>query len=88
LKKSFTISRKEAVVGDPSILRAAILKETGSEDQAASILRSLDRMGSDPSILFYEMTLETRTPRLGGKVSGAWRVRADRGGIPVTAPPQ
>jgi hypothetical protein len=79
LKKSFTISHGDAVLGNPSELMAEILKETGSQPQADSILRSLKRLGSDPSILFYEMTLESRTGRFGGIASSAWRVRADRG---------
>ena len=78
MKKSFTISRQEALVAD-SILLAGFVKETGSEAQAQSILRSMQRLGTDGSIIYYEMTLETRTARHGGIASSAWRVRADRG---------
>jgi hypothetical protein len=79
LKNSFTISNEDAVFDDPSALMAEVLKETGSQAEAESIVRSLLRHGSDPSILFYEMTLESRPGRFGGVRAGAWRVRADRG---------
>jgi hypothetical protein len=88
LKKSFRITREEAEVGDPTILMAAILEEAGSEEHARSIFRSLKRMGTDPSILSYEMTLETRSSRLGGAVSSAWRVSADRGTTSVPDTPR
>ena len=78
LNKSFSISREQAAVADPAILMALILRETGSEDEAKSILRTLERMGRDPSILTYDMTLETRRSRTTG-LKGAWRVRAYRG---------
>jgi hypothetical protein len=82
LKKSFTISRGDAVDFGPAALMEEILKETGSRLQAESIVRSLKRHGSDPSILFYEMTLETRTGRSGAVGAAVWRVRADRGRAP------
>lgn len=79
MKKSFSISRAQATVEDPAALMAMILRETGSEAQAKSILRSMERMGTDdPSVLSYDMTLETRRSRTAGVVSGAWRVRAYR----------
>jgi uncharacterized protein involved in type VI secretion and phage assembly len=88
LKKSFTISHEDEVLHNPSDLMAEVLKETGSQAQAESIVRSLQRIGSDPSILFYEMTLETRVGRLGGVGSSAWRVRADRGRPAVVDSPE
>jgi hypothetical protein len=79
LKKSFTIPCTDAEITDFASLMPQIVSETGSETEAASILRSLERLGTDPSILFYEMTLVTRGPRQGGVATSAWRVRADRG---------
>lgn len=79
MKKSFTIPRTDTIGDDLPALTAEIVKATGSETEAASIVRSLQRLGTDPSILFYEMTLVTRGPRYGGVATPAWRVRADRG---------
>lgn len=84
--KKFTIRRTDAAASDLSTLMPRIVEETGSELQAASIMRSLERLGTDPTILFWEMTLETRGPRLGGTPNSAWRVRADRG-VKVVADP-
>jgi hypothetical protein len=85
LKNSFTIPRAEASSSDESALIAKLVGATGSETDATSILRSMQRIGTDPSILFYEMTLMTRGPRNGGVSTSAWRVRADRG-RPVVEP--
>lgn len=79
LTKSFSISRAQATVADPAILMAQIVRETGSEAHAKSILRSMERMGTDASVLSYDMTLETRRSRTAGVAVGAWRVRAFRG---------
>jgi hypothetical protein len=79
LSKEFTIARTDAMAKDLSSVLPRIVDATGSETEAASIFRSLERLGTDPSILFYEMTLVTRGPRQGGASSSAWRVRADRG---------
>ena len=84
MKKSFRVRCTDATTQDPTSLLPRIVEETGSEAEAASILRSIERLGTDPSILFYEMTKEMRGPRSGGTASTAWRVRADRGAPPVT----
>jgi hypothetical protein len=86
LKKTFTLSRAEATVSDPAVLMAQIVRETGSEAQAQSILRSIERIGTDPSVLSYDMTLETRRSRTAGVLTGAWRVRAYRSGPSLGAP--
>lgn len=87
MKKSFTLPRTDALAENPSSLMAEIVSATGSETEAASILRSLCRLGTDPSIRFYEMTLVTKRSRQGGAATSAWRVRADRGTAPAPAPP-
>jgi hypothetical protein len=65
-----------------------ILDATGSASDAASIFRSMERLGTDPSILFYEITSVVRGSRHGGVSTSAWRVRADRGVREVEAPPE
>jgi hypothetical protein len=42
-------------------------------------MRSLERMGTDESIEFFEVTEVTGSRRVGGAPSAGWRVRADRG---------
>jgi hypothetical protein len=42
-------------------------------------MRSLQRMGTDPSIDHFEMTEITSARKHGGAAPVAWRVRADRG---------
>ena len=86
MQKSFTITRADVTSDDLDSLRPEILSVTGSETEAASIMRSLERIGTDPSILAYEMTQVTRGPRLGGVSTSAWRVRADRGLPPAPVP--
>ena len=79
MSKRFTIARTDALANDLSSVMPQIVDATGSQADAASIFRSLERLGTDPSILFYEMTLIVRGPRHGGASTSAWRVRADRG---------
>jgi len=88
LKKSFTIPRTDESDENPSSLLPALVEATGSETDAASVLRSVQRLGTDPSILFYEMTMETRGPRGGGVSTHAWRVRADRGEPKIAEQPE
>jgi hypothetical protein len=87
LKKTFTISRHDLSTQSTSTLEMQITNTTGSEKETASILRSLERLGRDPSILSYEMSLEVRAARYGGIATNAWRVRADRGRKPEVEAP-
>jgi hypothetical protein len=58
-------------------LREEIRAHTGCEEEAASILRSIQRLGSDPSIRRYEMTpAKTRAYARATRVN--WSVRAVR----------
>lgn len=82
MKKSFTIARADVAGADQDSLRAEILEATGCESEADSILRSLERMGSDPSIEFYEMIPVASRRGYGGPTTNSWRVRADRGEVP------
>lgn len=56
MKETFTISRAQFLSGDRYALRSEILRRTGSEEEVSSILRSMERLGSDRSIVGYEMT--------------------------------
>ena len=79
MKNSFTMTRAEVIRSDAATLRASIVAATGSESGAESIMRSLQRMGTDPSIDHFEMTEITSARKHGGAAPVAWRVRADRG---------
>ena len=79
MKKSFTITRAELVANDEAHLRTEIVKATGSEIDAASVMRSLERLGSDPTIDYYEISHVAGRRMHGGAATSAWRVRADRG---------
>lgn len=81
MRHSFTMTRAEVADSDPATLRAAIVAATGSEMGAESILRSLERMGADPSIDYFEMTEVSGSRRFGGAAPAGWRVRADRGAV-------
>jgi hypothetical protein len=79
LSTTFIITRTDAMANNLASVMPQIVDLTGSETEAASIFRSLERLGTDPSILFYEITSVVRGPRHGGVSTSAWRVRADRG---------
>lgn len=79
MERSFTMTRAQVHAATPDALRAALISATDSTLGAESIMRSLERMGTDPSIEYYEMSEVSGRSRYGGAVSGAWRVRADRG---------
>jgi hypothetical protein len=79
LKNSFIITRAEILAADADALKASIVVATGSESGADSILRSIERMGTDDSIEHFEMTEITGSRRYGGAAPAGWRVRADRG---------
>jgi hypothetical protein len=78
MKRSFTLPRASVVDADGSTLLNQVASHTGSENEAASILRSLERLGSDASIHCYEMT-PAPPPRAYRPTSPvAWSVRAVR----------
>jgi hypothetical protein len=72
------MSREQALSADA---KAQILDATGSESGTDSIMRSLERMGTDPSIEYFEMMQVAGARRAGGAALFAWRVRADRGHV-------
>ena len=74
---SFSIVPSRLSADDPSLVDD-IRARTGSDTATAAILRSVERFGSDPSILRYEISPQS-TARFGGKPSPvAWTVRAVR----------
>jgi hypothetical protein len=59
-------------------MRDEIRAHTGSDAEASSILRCIERFGGDPSILHFEMTPTRKASRYGSVSSVAWNVRAIR----------
>jgi hypothetical protein len=76
MSESFFVTQSRVFPADPS-LRGEILTRTGSDDATSGILRSMERFGSDPSILRYEVSPKA-SPRFGGVRKVAWMVRAVR----------
>jgi hypothetical protein len=79
MKESFTIQRAAVAGADQSALRADIINATGSEAEADGILRSLERMATDPTVDFFEITPVMGRRSHGGPQTNTWRVHADRG---------
>lgn len=82
MKKTFTIRREE--LADTASLMTDIIEATGSELEAESVLRSLERLGNDEGIEYYEVSQVPGRRVNGDAPRNAWRVRADRG-LPVVA---
>jgi hypothetical protein len=59
-------------------LREQVRKHTECEDEVASILRSIERLGTDESIRRYEMTPTRRRAYSGPVTRTGWSVRAVR----------
>ena len=63
---------------DEPTLRSAIEGHTGSEDETDSILRTLERMGSDASIRCYDVSPVAARRVYRGDAPITWSVRAVR----------
>ncbi len=75
MAEPFSVSRTRSV--DPA-LPGEIRERTGSDAATAGILRSIERFGSDLTILRYEVVPKA-TSRFGGAAGAvAWTVRAVR----------
>ena len=78
MSEPFTIaSSRCSDLTDPG-LRAELLRYTGNEDEAASILRSLERFGYDGTVRHYAMTPSRSQRSHRGRASVAWNVTAVR----------
>jgi hypothetical protein len=75
---SFSIARARCAVLTGSALREEIRTHTGTEEEASSILRSLERFGGDASIRFYEMTPHVGNRMIRNARAVTWSVRALR----------
>lgn len=78
MSQPFSISRSLSSVLDDSDLEDLIEVETGSVEEANSIVRSIRRFGEDPSILHYDMTPQKGRGTRHDKRAASWTVRAVR----------
>lgn len=77
MPEPFSVIRSRCASADPS-LRNEIRVRTGSDAATSGILRSIERFGTDLSILRYEVSPRATT-RLGMAAGAvAWTVRAVR----------
>lgn len=74
----FSISRSHVSSTSETALLEEIRTHTGCGEQAASILRGIERLGGDPSIRQYEMTPTTNRRAYRGAPAVSWSVRAVR----------
>lgn len=77
MSRSFVIRRASVDAENQPQLMREVVGHTGSEEEASSILRSLERLGSDASIDYYEMTPSNSRQRFI-KSTVVWSVRAVR----------
>ena len=78
MSHAFSISRSLSSVLADADLEDLIKVQTGSVEEASSIVRSIRRFGEDASILHYDMTRnQGRSSRYARRPPG-WTVRAVR----------
>lgn len=77
-KKSFTLPREYVADTDPQSLMQDVAGQTGCQEAAESILRSLERLGADDSIQHYEMRPTVIRRAYRGASPVIWSVRAVR----------
>lgn len=75
---SFSITRSRCHTASDAALREEIRAHTASDDEVASILRSIERFEGDPSIGRYEMTANPRRGTRHDARAVSWSVRAVR----------
>jgi hypothetical protein len=74
----FSIARSRfSVLSDPALLEE-IRRHTETDGEASSILRSLERFGTDGSIRYFEMTPKHSRRNYGQHPVVAWSVTAVR----------
>lgn len=74
----FSISHSHVSSTSEVALLAEIRAHTGCEEQAASILRGIERLAGDASIRQFDMTPTTNRRAYRGAPPVSWSVRAVR----------
>lgn len=78
MSESFSISRPARDGWSRDALQEEVRLRTGNDSATESIMRSIDRFGSDDSIRYYELTPKANYRRRSDAVAQAWTVRAVR----------
>ena len=78
MKEAFTLQRAHVAATDWFTLKRELFSHTGNEEEASSILRSLERLGSDASIAHYEISPNANTRVYAGAPAVIWSVKAVR----------
>jgi len=76
VQEPFSVLQSRCIPPDSS-LRTDIRARTGCDVATSGIMRSIERFGSDPSILRYDISPKSSS-RFGGILAVAWTVRAVR----------
>lgn len=74
----FSIHRSHFSTMNGSAQHDEVRAHTESDEEAQSILRSIERLGNDPSIWRFEMTPANRPSYQRATRTTAWSVRAVR----------
>lgn len=80
MKEPFTIQRAHIAATDWYTLKRELFSHTGNEHEASSILRSLESIGSDPTIDHFEV-VPSPNPNRGvypGAAEWLWKVEPVR----------
>jgi hypothetical protein len=78
MASTFLIRLSKVSTTPEATLRDEIRGHTGSDEEVDSILRGIERLGSDPSIAHFEMTRMENRPSYRGAQRVSWSVRAIR----------
>jgi hypothetical protein len=78
MKRSFTLDRSRVVGADGTTLTNEVTHYTDSDEETATILRGIERLGMDASIRHYEITPKIVQRVYGGASPVVWSVRAVR----------
>ena len=73
----FSLTQSRCATVDAA-LREEIRARTGSAEAASGILRSIERFGTDPTIVRYQITPKSSNRKYREETAVAWSVRAVR----------
>ncbi|MBV9772965.1 MAG: hypothetical protein JO040_03405 [Gemmatimonadetes bacterium] len=76
MPEPFTIDRDYVAATDWQTLKRELFNRTGDEHEASSILRGIERLGSDPSIHHYEVVPHPNERVYTGAPTTVWTVTA------------
>ncbi|HEU0052408.1 MAG TPA: hypothetical protein VFQ39_04490 [Longimicrobium sp.] len=78
MSQPFTLLRAHVAGRDEPALLREIVTHTGCEEEASTILRGLERLGTDETIRYFEMTPQPNRRTYLDAPRVTWSVRAVR----------